>query len=139
MEVVKERLEREFNIDLIATAPTVIYRVEKTDGQIIQIQNPSELPPVNKIEKVYEPYVKATIVTPTEFLGNIITLLNNKRGIQKNMDYITTDRVLLEYLLPMNEIIMDFYDKLKSSTKGYASFDYEPVGYEEGDLVKVAI
>jgi len=139
MEVVKERLEREFNIDLIATAPTVIYRVEKTDGQIIQIQNPSELPPVNKIEKVYEPYVKATIVTPTEFLGNIITLLNNKRGIQKNMDYITTDRVLLEYLLPMNEIIMDFYDKLKSSTKGYASFDYEPVGYEEGDLVKLDV
>ncbi len=139
MEVVKERLEREFNIDLIATAPTVIYRVKKTDGQTVQIQNPSELPPVNKIEKVYEPYVKATIVTPTEFLGNIITLLNNKRGIQKNMDYITTDRVLLEYLLPMNEIIMDFYDKLKSSTKGYASFDYEPVGYEEGDLVKLDV
>jgi GTP-binding protein LepA len=139
MEVVKERLEREFNIDLIATAPTVIYRVKKTDGQTVQIQNPSELPPVNKIEKVYEPYVKATIVSPTEFLGNIITLLNNKRGIQKNMDYITTDRVLLEYLLPMNEIIMDFYDKLKSSTKGYASFDYEPVGYEEGDLVKLDV
>jgi len=139
MEVVKERLEREFNIDLIATAPTVVYRVKKTDGQTVQIQNPSELPPVNKIEKVYEPYVKATIVTPTEFLGNIITLLNNKRGIQKNMDYITTDRVLLEYLLPMNEIIMDFYDKLKSSTKGYASFDYEPVGYEEGDLVKLDV
>ncbi len=139
MEVVKERLEREFNIDLIATAPTVIYRIEKTDGETLQIQNPSELPPVNKIEKVYEPYVKATIVTPSEFLGNIITLLNNKRGIQKNMDYITTDRVLLEYELPMNEIIMDFYDKLKSSTKGYASFDYEPIEYKEGDLVKLDV
>ncbi len=139
MEVVKERLEREFGIDLIATAPTVIYRVEKTDGTTIEIQNPSELPPVNEIEKIYEPYVKATIVTPNEFLGNIITLLNNKRGIQKNMDYITTDRVLLEYLLPMNEIVMDFYDKLKSSTKGYASFDYEPIGYKEGDLVKLDV
>ncbi len=139
MEVVKERLEREFKIDLIATAPTVIYRVEKTDGEIIEIQNPSELPPVNKIEKIYEPYVKATIITPNEFLGNIITLLNNKRGIQQKIDYITTDRVLLEYLLPMNEIVMDFYDKLKSSTKGYASFDYEPIGYKEGDLVQLDV
>ncbi len=139
MEVVKERLEREFKIDLIATAPTVIYRIKKTDDKIIQIQNPSELPPVNKIEKVYEPYVKATIVTPNEFLGNVIILLNNKRGIQKNMDYITTDRVLLEYELPMNEIVMDFYDKLKSSTKGYASFDYEPIEYKEGDLVKLDV
>ncbi len=139
MEVVKERLEREFKIDLIATAPTVVYRVEKTDGEIIEIQNPSELPPVNKIEKIYEPYVKATIITPNEFLGNIITLLNNKRGIQQHMDYITTERVLLEYLLPMNEIVMDFYDKLKSSTKGYASFDYEPIGYREGDLVQLDV
>ncbi len=139
MEVVKERLEREFKIDLIATAPTVIYRIKKTDGETIEIQNPSELPPVNKIEKIYEPYVKATIVTPNEFLGNIITLLNNKRGVQQSMDYITTERVLLEYLLPMNEIVMDFYDKLKSSTKGYASFDYEPVGYKEGDLVQLDV
>lgn len=139
MEVVKERLEREFGIDLIATAPTVIYKVQKTDGTTIEIQNPSELPPVNEIEKIYEPYVKATVVTPNEFLGNVITLLNNKRGLQQKMDYITTDRVLLEYLLPMNEIVMDFYDKLKSSTKGYASFDYEPVGYKEGDLVKLDV
>ncbi len=139
MEVVKERLEREFNIDLIATAPTVTYKINKTDNTNIEIQNPSELPPINEIESIYEPYVKATIVTPNEFLGNIITLLNNKRGIQKNMDYITTDRVLLEYEIPMNEIVMDFYDKLKSNTKGYASFDYEPIGYKEGDLVKLDV
>ncbi len=139
MEVVKERLEREFGIDLIATAPTVIYRIQKTGGETIEIQNPSELPPINEIEKIYEPYVKATIVTPNEFLGNIMTLLNNKRGLQKKMDYITTDRVLLEYEIPMNEIVMDFYDKLKSTTKGYASFDYEPIGYKEGDLVKLDV
>ena len=139
MEVIKERLEREFGLDLIATAPTVTYEIHQTDGKILTIQNPSELPPVNKIEAILEPYVKATIITPSEFLGNIITLLNNRRGIQNKMDYITPERVLLEYDLPMNEIVMDFYDKLKSSTKGYASFDYEPNGYQEGDLIKLDI
>ncbi|WP_200762533.1 translation elongation factor 4 [Nitrosophilus alvini] len=139
MEVVKERLEREFGLDLIATAPTVTYRVKKTDGSEIEIQNPSELPPVQEIEKIYEPYVKATIITPTEFLGNIITLLNEKRGVQLKMDYLNEERVLLEYEIPMNEIVMDFYDKLKTVTKGYASFDYEPSGYKEGDLVKLDI
>ena len=137
MEVVKERLEREFDLDLIATAPTVTYEVIQTDGVNLKIQNPSQLPPVNKIDSILEPYVKATIITPSEFLGNIITLLNNRRGIQTKMDYITTDRVLLEYDIPMNEIVMDFYDKLKSSTKGYASFDYEPSDYRVGDLVKL--
>lgn len=139
MEVVKERLEREFGLDLIATAPTVTYEVVQTDGVSVEIQNPSELPPVNKIEFIKEPYVKATIITPTEFLGNIITLLNNRRGVQTKMDYITTTRVLLEYDIPMNEIVMDFYDKLKSATKGYASFDYEPNGYRVGNLVKLDI
>ena len=139
MEVVKERLEREFDLDLIATAPTVTYEVIQTDGLNLKIQNPSQLPPVNKIDSILEPYVKATIITPSEFLGNIITLLNNRRGIQTKMDYITTDRVLLEYDIPMNEIVMDFYDKLKSSTKGYASFDYEPSDYRVGDLVKLDI
>ena len=139
MEVIKERLEREFDLDLIATAPTVTYEVVQTDGQILRIQNPSQLPPVNKIEHIKEPYVKATIITPSEFLGNIITLLNNRRGIQTKMDYITPERVLLEYDIPMNEIVMDFYDKLKSSTKGYASFDYEPSDYRVGDLVKLDI
>ena len=139
MEVVKERLEREFDLDLIATAPTVTYEVQQTDGVNLKIQNPSQLPPVNKIDSILEPYVKATITTPSEFLGNIITLLNNRRGIQTKMDYITTDRVLLEYDMPMNEIVMDFYDKLKSSTKGYASFDYEPSDYRVGDLVKLDV
>lgn len=139
MEVVKERLEREFGLDLIATAPTVTYEVVQTDGVSVEIQNPSELPPVNKIEFIKEPYVKATIITPTEFLGNIITLLNSRRGVQTKMDYITTTRVLLEYDIPMNEIVMDFYDKLKSATKGYASFDYEPSDYRVGNLVKLDI
>lgn len=139
MEVIKERLEREFHLDLIATAPTVTYGVYLTDGQMVQIQNPNELPATNKIAFIKEPFVKATIITPSEFLGNLITLLNRKRGIQTKMDYITPQRVLLEYDLPLNEIIMDFYDKLKSLTKGYASFDYEPSGFVEGDLIKLDI
>jgi len=138
MEVIKERLEREFNLDLIATAPTVIYEVEKKDGEKITIQNPSELPEPNHIETIYEPYVKATILVPDEFLGNVIKLLNDKRGIQNKMDYIGT-RVLLDYDIPMNEIVMDFYDRLKSTTKGYASFDYEPIGFRPGVLQKLDI
>ncbi len=139
MEVVKERLEREFGLDLIATAPTVTYKVKKSDGSEIEIQNPSELPPPQEIETIYEPYVKATIITPTEFLGNVLSLLSEKRGTQLRMDYITEERVMLEYEIPMNEIVMDFYDKLKTVTKGYASFDYEPSGYKEGDLVKLDV
>lgn len=138
MEVIKERLEREFNLDLIATAPTVVYEVLKKDGEKIEIQNPSELPEPNYIETIFEPYVKATILVPDEFLGNVIKLLNDKRGIQLKMDYIGK-RVLLEYDIPMNEIVMDFYDKLKSTTKGYASFDYEPVGFRPGILQKLDI
>lgn len=138
MEVIKERLEREFDLDLIATAPTVIYQVEKRDGEKITIQNPSELPEPNYIENIFEPYVKSTILVPDEFLGNVIKLLNDKRGIQLKMDYIGA-RVLLEYDIPMNEIVMDFYDKLKSTTKGYASFDYEPVGFRVGNLKKLDV
>jgi len=139
MEVIKERLEREFNLDLIATAPTVTYEVYLTDATMLKIQNPSELPPVNKIDFIKEPFVRATIITPSEFLGNLITLLNRKRAVQVKMDYITPQRVLLEYDVPLNEIVMDFYDKLKSLTKGYASFDYEPIDYRVGDLVKLDI
>ncbi|MCT7505210.1 translation elongation factor 4 [Aliarcobacter cryaerophilus] len=138
MEVIKERLEREFDLDLIATAPTVIYEVLKKDGEKVVIQNPSELPEPNYIETIFEPYVKSTILVPDEFLGNVIKLLNDKRGIQLKMDYIGK-RVLLEYDLPMNEIVMDFYDKLKSTTKGYASFDYEPVGFRPGNLKKLDV
>ncbi len=139
MEVIKERLEREFNLDLIATAPTVVYKVLKNDGEELMIQNPYELPPVNKIDTIYEPYVKATILTPDEYLGNMIKLLNERRGLQKKMDYINPTRVLLEYDIPMNEIVMDFYDKLKSTTKGYASFDYEVIGFRPGNLKKLDI
>ncbi|MCF6244682.1 MAG: translation elongation factor 4 [Sulfurovum sp.] len=139
MEVIKERLEREFNLELIATAPTVVYRVEQTNGDEIVIQNPSELPEPQKIAKIFEPYVKATILTPQEYLGNLIKLLNDRRGVQIKMDYLNETRVLLEYDIPMNEIVLDFYDKLKSITKGYASFDYEPIGFREGDLVKLDI
>jgi GTP-binding protein LepA len=138
MEVIKERLEREFNLDLIATAPTVVYKVLKTDGSEIMIQNPYELPPVNHIETISEPYVKATIFVPDEYLGNVIKLLNDKRGIQVKMDYIQ-QRVLLEYDIPMNEIVLDFYDKLKSTTKGYASFDYEVTGFRPGNLKKLDV
>jgi len=139
MEVIKERLEREFDLDLIATAPTVVYRVKKTDGSEVEIQNPSELPEPQKIDTIYEPYVKATILTPQEFVGNLMTLLTNRRGIQVKMDYLNETRVLMEYDIPMNEIVMDFYDKLKSTTKGYASFDYEPMGFRPGNLVKLDI
>ncbi len=138
MEVIKERLEREFNLELIATAPTVVYKVLKTDGSEVMIQNPYDLPKVNYIETIYEPYVKATILVPDEFLGNVIKLLNDKRGIQIKMDYIQK-RVLLEYDIPMNEIVMDFYDKLKSTTKGYASFDYDVTGFRPGKLKKLDV
>ena len=139
MEVVKERLEREFGLMLIATAPTVIYEVELIDGSTTMVHNPSQLPPEQKIARIKEPYVKASIITPTEFLGNIITLLSNRRGVQEKMDYLSETRVMLEYAIPSNEIVMDFYDKLKSCTKGYASFDYEPIASREGDLVKLEV
>jgi len=139
MEVIKERLEREFDLDLIATAPSVVYNVYLTNGEMVEVQNPSELPHISKIERIEEPYVKATVITPADYLGNIITLLVNKRGVQDKMTYLNENRVMLEYSLPMNEIVVDFYDKLKSISKGYASFDYEPIGFREGDLVKLDV
>ncbi len=137
MEVIKERLEREFNLDLIATAPSVVYHVYLNDGSMVEVQNPSQLPDGTKIDRIEEPYVRATVITPTEYLGNIMNLLVSKRGIQEKMDYMNEERVLLEYALPMNEIVVDFYDTLKSISKGYASFDYEPTRFREGDLVKL--
>jgi len=139
MEVVKERLEREFGLDLIATAPSVVYHVYLTDGTKVEVQNPSELPEIQKIDRIEEPYVKATVITPSEFLGNIMNLLAAKRGIQNKMTYLNEERVMLEYELPMNEIVVDFYDKLKSISKGYASFDYEPSEFKQGDLVKLDV
>lgn len=139
MEVIVERLEREFALDLIATAPSVVYHVFLTSGDMVEVQNPSELPAVNYIARIEEPYVKATVITPTEYLGNVINLLVAKRGTQDKMTYLNEQRVMLEYSLPMNEIVVDFYDKLKSISKGYASFDYEPIGFVEGDLVKLDV
>jgi len=139
MEVVKERLEREFGLDLIATAPSVVYHVYLTDGTMVEVQNPSELPEVQKIDRIEEPYVKATVITPSEYLGNIMNLLVSKRGIQSKMTYLNEERVMLEYEIPMNEIVVDFYDKLKSISKGYASFDYEPSEFKQGDLVKLDV
>ncbi|OHD94192.1 MAG: elongation factor 4 [Sulfurimonas sp. GWF2_37_8] len=139
MEVIKERLEREFDLDLIATAPSVVYHVYLNDGTMVEVQNPSELPQPNYIDRIEEPYVKATVITPSDYLGNIITLLISKRGMQDKMTYLNQDRVMLEYSLPMNEIVVDFYDKLKSISKGYASFDYEPIGFREGELVRLDV
>ena len=139
MEVIKERLEREFNLDLIATAPSVIYKVYKTDGTMVEVQNPSELPEPQVIDKIEEPYVRATVITPTDYLGNVITLLTNKRGMQEKMEYLNETRVMLIYVMPMNEIVVDFYDKLKSTSKGYASFDYDPIEFRDGDLVKLDV
>ncbi|MBU1657937.1 translation elongation factor 4 [bacterium] len=139
MEVVKERLEREFGLDLIATAPSVVYHVYLNNGTMVQVQNPSELPDGTYIDRIEEPYVKATVITPVDYLGNIITLLINKRGTQEKMTYLNQERVMLEYSLPMNEIVTGFYDTLKSISKGYASFDYEPIAFKEGHLVKLDV
>jgi len=139
MEVVKERLEREFNLDLIATAPSVIYDVYLNNGSLVKVQNPSQLPEVNQIDHIDEPYIKATVITPSEYLGNVMNLIVGKRGVQEKMDYLNEERVLLEYSMPLNEIVIDFYDKLKSISKGYASFDYDPTEFRQGDLVKLDV
>ena len=139
MEIIQERLEREFQVELIATAPSVIYKVRTTDGQELSIDNPSKLPDPGKIETLYEPYVKMDIHVPQEFVGNVLKLCEEKRGIQKNMGYLTSSRVVITYELPFAEIVYDFFDKLKSGTKGYASMDYEPIDYRASNLVKLDI
>lgn len=139
MEIVQERLEREFGLSLIATAPSVIVRVTKTDGQVIDVDNPTNLPPLNVIEKIEEPYVDATVIVPNEFLGAVMELAQERRGKFKHMEYSSTQRVFVHYSLPLAEILMDFFDQLKSRTRGYASFDYEMTGYEESKLVKLDI
>ncbi|RCX17974.1 GTP-binding protein LepA [Anaerobacterium chartisolvens] len=139
MEIMQERLEREYNLDLVTTAPSVIYRITATDGQVLNIDNPSNLPPVAEIDKMEEPVVKATIMTPIEYVGNIMELSQERRGVYKDMSYIDEGRAILTYEMPLNEIIYDFFDALKSRTKGYASLDYELLGYKESDLVKLDI
>ncbi|GBU09626.1 back-translocating elongation factor EF4 [Gammaproteobacteria bacterium] len=138
MEIVQERLEREYDLDLITTAPTVVYEVLATDGEIKYIDNPDKLPPPNKISEIREPIIQANILTPQEFLGNIITLCIEKRGVQKNMIY-SGSQVQLQFELPMSEVVLDFFDRLKSVSRGYASFDYEFLRYQAAPLVKVDI
>lgn len=139
MEIIQERIEREFNIPLITTAPSVIFRVTKTDGEVEQIENPSKMPEVGKIEKIEEPYVKASIMVPNDFVGPIMELCQSKRGDFITMNYLDTTRVSIVYEIPLSEIVYDFFDQLKSSTKGYASFDYELIGYKASKLVKLDI
>jgi GTP-binding protein LepA len=139
MEIVQERLEREFNVDLITTAPGVRYRLTDVHGEVMEIDNPSKMPPPGDIIKFEEPIIQAMIMTNEEFIGNILALLDEKRGLQKGFEYITPTRVLLTYQLPLNEIVLDFFDRLKSSSRGYASLDYHFDGYREADLVKLDI
>jgi GTP-binding protein LepA len=139
MEIVRERLEREFDLDLISTAPNVVYRVVMEDGSEITVTNPSEYPSGGKIAAVYEPIVRATILSPSDFIGVIMDLCQTRRGSLEGMEYLSTDRVELRYTLPLAEIVFDFFDALKSRTKGYASLDYEPVGEQASDLVKVDV
>jgi len=139
MEIIQERLEREFNLELITTAPGVRYRVTTTDGVVAEIDSPSKMPETGRITKIEEPFIEATILTNDEFLGGILPLLDEKRGVQKKFEYITTDRVMLVYELPLNEIVLDFYDRLKSVSKGYASLDYHLSGYQVSKLVKLDI
>lgn len=139
MEIVQERLEREFNLSLISTAPTVVYKVFKTDGEVIEIDNPADLPDPSKYAKIEEPTIAATLILPSEYVGAVMTLLQERRGYQTNMKFLSQTRVILEYKLPLMEVIMDFYDKLKSCSRGYASFDYEFSEYKESPLVKLDI
>jgi GTP-binding protein LepA len=139
MEIVQERLEREFNLNLITTAPTVVYKITTTDGKKFDLENPAFLPDPTQIGLMEEPYVKVTIHTPSEFIGGILKLCEDKRGQQLKMDYVSDKKVMIEYKLPLNEMVMDFYDRLKSISKGYASLEYELIGFEEGDLVKLDI
>ncbi|MEH6946703.1 translation elongation factor 4 [Bacillus sp. JJ634] len=139
MEIIQERIEREFKIDLITTAPSVIYDVIKTDGTLVKVDNPSNMPDPQKIERVEEPYVKATMMAPTEFVGAIMEICQNKRGNFIDMQYIDETRVSIHYEIPLSEIVYDFFDQLKSNTRGYASFDYELIGYQPSKLVKMDI
>ena len=138
LEIIQERLEREFDLDLIATAPSVVYRMNLTDGTMKELHNPADMPDVVKIDTIEEPWIRATIMTPDEFLGSILTLCQERRGIQIDLNYVGS-RAMVTYDLPLNEVVFDFYDRLKSISKGYASFDYQISDYREGDLVRMSI
>jgi GTP-binding protein LepA len=137
MEIIQERLEREYTLDLISTTPTAVYRVTTTKGDVLYIDNPAKLPEPNLIELFEEPYIKATIITPEAYVGNLLALCQERRGTQQSLTYLSPTRVMLVYEMPLNEIVLDFYDRLKSKTQGYASLDYEIIGYQPSELVKV--
>jgi GTP-binding protein LepA len=139
MEIIQERLEREYGLTLITTAPTVVYRVLTTKGDVLEIDNPAELPSPGSIEAFEEPFILATLIAPERYVGSLIQLCQERRGVQRSMQYLDLTRVMLTYELPLNEVILDFYDKLKSKTQGYASLDYELIGYRDSDLVKLDI
>ena len=139
MEIIQERLEREFNLDLITTAPGVRYKITLTDGSVIEVENPSRWPDPTDIEKIEEPVIIASILTSEEYVGGILKLVEEKRGRQKNFEYVTPTRVMLTYELPLNEIVLDFYDRLKSVSRGYASLDYQLAGLWESPMVKLDI
>jgi GTP-binding protein LepA len=139
MEIVQERLEREYNMDLVTTAPGVLYRVTTTDGDVHEIDSPAKLPDAGRITRLEEPVITAMILTPSEFVGPILQLCQDKRGVQKKLEYLKSDRVLITYELPFNEVVMDFYDRLKTMSRGYASLDYHVTGYWESPLVKMDI
>jgi GTP-binding protein LepA len=137
MEIVQERLEREFDLDLVTTAPGVSYRVTTTSGETFEVHSPSKLPPLQNIAAIAEPVILAMIITPPEYVGNILKLAEERRGVQKKLSYLSKTRVLLEYDMPLNEVVLDFFDKLKSCSRGYASLDYQLAGYRESDMVKL--
>jgi GTP-binding protein LepA len=139
MEIVQERLEREFNVDLVTTAPGVLYRVTTTDGEVREIDSPAKLPDAGRIAKIEEPVITAMILTPSDHVGGILQLCQDKRGVQKALEYLSSNRVLVTYELPFNEVVLDFYDKLKTLSRGYASLDYHVTGYWPSPLVKLDI
>jgi len=139
MEIIQERLEREYGLNLITTAPNVVYRVTTTAGETLEIENPSKLPPVGKLAYIEEPFVKATIMAPKDYVGAVMELCQERRGVFTNMEYVSVNRVMLSYDIPLSEIIYDFFDQLKSRSRGYASLDYEMAGYRQSDLVKLDI
>jgi GTP-binding protein LepA len=139
MEIIQERLEREFALELISTTPTVVYKVRTTKGELLHIDNPAKLPDATSIQDFEEPYIKATIITPEAYVGNLLALCQERRGTQKGLTYLNPTRVMLVYEMPLSEIVLDFYDKLKSKTQGYASLDYEVIGYQPAELVKVDV
>jgi GTP-binding protein LepA len=139
LEIVQERLEREFNIDLITTAPGVRYRITNTKGEVIEVDNPTRFPQPTEIDKIEEPIIEAAVITREEYLGGILALLEDKRGVQKKFEYIGSGRVMLTYEMPLNEVVMDFYDKLKSVSRGYASLDYHLAGYRVSPMVRLDV